>query len=490
MKRTISVTALILAAAMFAGCGSTGENNPEVTTSQGETTAADTGYVYPYPAEGYGGEEFGIMNMADMYTMHCQILRDEINGDVLDDAVFNRNKLIETKFDIVLRETLVTDTWELKTTAAEAQKSILAGDGEYDLMFIPIGGAAGLISDGAFHDLTKIGSIQLDRDWWYSSFNDAIMLGGKLYGAMGGAHLCIQDATRVIAFNSDMMTKLGLEMPYDTVRAGKWTLDVFNEYLTKAANLNGDNSAAWLKDGKTVYGFSNNQNAVVKFMQGFGENMVEVQNGKLVYTAGSERFYDCIAKLAKVLTTGDAKAINAPNGDDSVADDGNPGYLYVFTSQRALFSDAEVNKFQGFRTLNFEYGIVPYPKYDENQEGYACNTWQGAPAAFIPVTAEDPEKVGLILDALAYEGEKSVTPAFRDYTVERKGLRNDESIEMLGLITSNIIPVYYTIYAIDSTIFTQAGEDVWTGTTSTASTAASVKSTIDTQIKEVMEKWQ
>ena len=29
-----------------------------MTTSQGETTAADTGYVYPYPAEGYGGEEY------------------------------------------------------------------------------------------------------------------------------------------------------------------------------------------------------------------------------------------------------------------------------------------------------------------------------------------------------------------------------------------------------------------------------------------------
>ena len=58
MKRTISVTALILAAAMFAGCGSTGGNNPEVTTSQGETTVADTGYVYPYPAEGYGGENY------------------------------------------------------------------------------------------------------------------------------------------------------------------------------------------------------------------------------------------------------------------------------------------------------------------------------------------------------------------------------------------------------------------------------------------------
>ncbi len=137
------------------------------------------------------------------------------------------------------------------------------------------------------------------------------------------------------------------------------------------------------------------------------------------------------------------------NGDDSVSDDGNPGYLYVFTSQRALFSYAEINKLQGFRMLDFEYGIVPLPKYDKNQENYISNTWNGVPAACIPTTAADPEMVGLIVDAMAYEGNKTVVPAFRNYTVEQKGLRNSDSIEMLDIITKNVIPVYTSVFAIN-----------------------------------------
>lgn len=491
MKKSKSAIALLILAALLAGCGQTPQSGGETTdsASDAESSAEVTEYSYPYPDTGYDGEEFGILNMADMYKMHCGILRDELTGDVLDDAVFNRNKLIETKFDIKLNETLVTDTWELKTTAATAQKSILAGDNEFDVMFLPMKGAIGLITDGAFLDLETVPTVQLDQPWWYDSYNSAIELEGRLYGAMGGAHLCIHDATRLIAFNADMMERLGLEAPYDTVREGKWTLDALNVYLSAAANLNGDDSAAWKKDGKTIYGYSNNQNGVIKFLQGCGENIVEVRNGKLTYTAGTERFYDCISKLSKVFTTSDAKGINAPNGDDSRDDDGNPGYIYVFTSGRALFSDCEVAKFQGYRTLDFEYGIVPYPKYDEGQKEYYCNTWEGSPAAFIPVTSTDSQKVGLILDAMAYEGEKTVVPAFRDYAVEQKGLRNDDSIEMLSIISKNIIPMYFSIFGLDDTISKQAGEDVWTGSTSISSKVASSEPKLTAEMAEIMEKW-
>ena len=491
MKKIRSAAALLIFAAMLAGCGQTPSSGSETTdvTAPSDTTEEVTEYAYPYPDTGYGGEEFGILNMADMYTMHCGILRDELNGDVLNDAVFNRNKLIETKFDITLNETLVTDNWELKTTAATAQKSILAGDNEFAVMFLPIKGAIGLITDGAFLDLETVPTVQLDQPWWYDSFNRAIELGGKLYGAMGGAHLCIHDATRVLSFNDDMMERLGLDAPYDLVREGKWTLDAMNTYLTAAANLNGDDSAAWKKDGKVVYGYSNNQNGIIKFLQGCGENIVEVKDGKLTYTAGTERFYDCVSKLSKIFTTSDAKGINAPNGDDWKDDDGNPGYIYVFTSGRALFSGCEVNKFQGFRKLDFEYGIVPYPKYDEAQKTYFCDTWEGSPAAFIPVTSADAEKAGLILDAMAYEGEKTAVPAFRDYAVEQKGLRNEDSIEMLAIATRNIIPVYYSIFGIDSSIADQAGTDVWTGTASISSKVASSETKIAAQIAEIMEKW-
>ena len=132
---------------------------------------------------------------------------------------------------------------------------------------------------------------------------------------------------------------------------------------------------------------------------------------------------------------------------------------------------------------------MPYPKYDEAQKTYFCNTWEGSPAAFIPVTSADAEKAGLILDARAYEGEKTAVPAFRDYAVEQKGLRNEDSIEMLAIVTRNIIPVYYSIFGIDSSIADQAGTDVWTGTASMSSKVASSETKIAAQIAEIMEKW-
>ncbi len=91
---------------------------------------------------------------------------------------------------------------------------------------------------------------------------------------------------------------------------------------------------------------------------------------------------------------------------------------------------------------------------------------------------------------MAYEGNKTVVPAFRNYTVEQKGLRNSDSIEMLDIITKNVIPVYTSVFAINEPIMTQVGTDVWDGQNSTASTTASVEATIKLQIEYIMEIYQ
>ncbi len=493
MKNTrICSIALLTAmlASQLAACGGSGATSDGTTAaSTDETTPAETSFVYPYPETGYGGEEFSFLNIEDLYLMHCELLRDEQTGDVLDDAMYNRNKRIEERFDITFKETLVTETWEFLGAKTEAQKSILAGDDAYDIMFMPIAGTAAMVIDGAFVDLTTLDNLNLSEKWWYSGYNEQMSINGKLYGAMGGAHLAVHDALRILAFNSDMMEDLKLDEPYDLVREGKWTLDAFNEYISTAANLNGADTAGWLKDGKTVYGFSNNQNSIFNFTYGANEQYVILKDNKLSFECGSERFFDVIAKLKTILTTSDAKGINAPNGDDMLPDDGNPGYLYIFTSGRCLFSFAEVNKLQRFRSLDFEYGIVPFPKYDENQQNYVTTSYQGAPAAYIPVTSPDPEKVAYVLDAMAYEGEQMIVPSFREYTVEQKGLRNEDSIEMLQILTDTATPLCYAIFGISGSILDAVGTDVWTGTDDTASAIATSKSSIEEEIKKIMEEW-
>ncbi|MCQ2432322.1 MAG: hypothetical protein MJ175_06950 [Clostridia bacterium] len=354
-------------------------------------------------------------------------------------------------------------------------------------MYIPLSASSSMISENMFYNLREIDTIQLSEPWWYSTFNDPITINDALYGAMGGAHIMVQDGIRVLAFNYRMMENLDLEKPYDMVREGKWTLDKFNEYLAAAGNLNGDASPAWNNNGKAVYGYSHNQTNLQNFFHGCGEFIVENKGGTLVYSNGSDHMYKVIDKLSEIFTTADCKTYSGMPGDDMDIEGG--GYLYVFKTGRALFGQAEVCKFQGFRDLPFDFGVVPFPKYDESQENYSANSYPSAPAAFIPVTSQDPKHAGLILDAMAYEGERTVLPIFRELSVEQKGLRNDDSIEMLEIISDNLIPLYSIIYNIGTDFLDSISNEVWDKKGAAASIVAKNEDKIKKQIDKVLTAW-
>ncbi|MBE6611081.1 MAG: hypothetical protein E7632_01200 [Ruminococcaceae bacterium] len=492
MKRTANLTTtLLLLTALLASCGGTSTTTDTTDTTAsagGDTTAAEAEYVYPYPTTGYGGEEFVILNMDDMWNMHSVMSREESTGEALDDAIYDRNRLIEEKFDITLKEEILTETWEFLTVPGAIRTSVMSGDDAYDVCYVPLAGSSGLIADGCFYDLLEIDTIQLDKPWWYKSFNDAITIGGKLYGAAGGSNLLIHDGTRIMAFNYDLMDSLKLEKPYDLVREGKWTLDALNSYLTAAASLNGDASYAWNQEGKCTYGYSHNQENLISFIFGCGEIFFTKDGGDLVFKGANERFYNVFDKLSTVITTADGKVLRGEADDDM--DPVIGGYIYAFKTGRSLFGMAEVNKFQVFRDLTFDYGVVPYPKYDEKQDRYYSNTWEGATSAFIPVTNLEYEKAAHILDAMAYEGEKSVIPTFRHISVEQKGLRNDDSIEMLGIVTDSLVPLYHNIFNVGTTMLNDLNLAVWDRTGAFASVVAANESTINTELEKIMENWQ
>ena len=433
MKKRITVALL---AALILSSVSCGGETPDVTD---ETTPADTTTeaVDEYKYENnYGGRDFNILGTIDIYSMHMEFDRDEQNGEALNDAIYNRNRLVEQKLNIKINETKVDKAGAINKTVAEyIRQSVEADDYLYDLTFIAPPVCAPYVRDGYFYDLKDYEGFQLDREWYNHSYNSDMELGGKLYYGMSDATVGLTDGLWVLFFNEDMTEKLGLEKPYDLVREGKWTLDRLKEYLAAAANLNGDDDFNWDQNGKAVYGLSMMPYCNYYFLRSFGEKMVENKNDELVFTAGSEHFMNAVDKLY---------AINDPTlgllhkSEASDFDLAGGGYITAFMNQRALFLTSEVSKSQNFRDLNFMYGMIPFPKLDETQEKYATNVYQGALAFSIPVSCKTPEETAVIFDALAYEGKKSVVPVYRSVTVEQKGLRNEDSIEMLGIVTESV----------------------------------------------------
>ena len=50
-----------------------------------------------------------MLNMDDIYNMHSVMSREEATGEALDDAIYNRNRLIEEKFDIEIEDADIHD---------------------------------------------------------------------------------------------------------------------------------------------------------------------------------------------------------------------------------------------------------------------------------------------------------------------------------------------------------------------------------------------
>lgn len=489
--KALFISILVALSTTLPACGNndsnTGSDTTSLPSSNSEIDNNTTEYSYPYPATGFGGEEFNILNTSDMWTMHCVIDREEATGDALDDAIFNRNTKIEDKFGIVINETLTDNDYLYGNLLNVARNSILSGEDEYDVMYLPMHLISAMATEGSFVNLLDVNTIQLDKSWWNKSFNDKMIINGALFGAYGSSNLMVQDGVRVLSFNQDMMENLGLELPYDLVREGKWTLDKLNEYITKGSSLNGDDSAAWNKDGKVIYGLTNHGSQMLYYTVGCGEFNIENIDGKITNTMGSQRWFDVISKISNIFTVDDAKFIPGENGNDRDPDKG--GYIYMFMNQRTLFGVSEVNKFQSYRALDFDYGVVPFPKYDENQDKYYSNVYEGATGAFIPITSNDPNKVGLILDAMSYEGEKMVVPVFREIAVESKGLRNEDSIEMLGIIMDSIVPRIGRIFDLDTKLQDALNTDIIQKNNTAASIYATYKDSINAQIDKIMSTW-
>ena len=139
MKKNLSICLLIAMLASLASCG--GDAPAADTTASGETTpaattAAETEPPYPeYDLDG-GGRTFRMYYFDAVATfgwsseIPCDIEEAEITGDLLSDAVYNRNRKVEELFNISFEALPAKNEFH-----ATLRTSVMSGAGEYDAVF-------------------------------------------------------------------------------------------------------------------------------------------------------------------------------------------------------------------------------------------------------------------------------------------------------------------------------------------------------------------
>jgi len=460
------LTLMFLCAAVTAcGDGKTPDSNTGNTDSAGGerqngesndagSSDANTGGEDNYPDIDGKGKDLLILNPINDWGFYCYMDFEEVPGDVLDSAIYNRNRFIEEKFNINLKIEEI-DMW---VVYRDFRLRLMSDLDVWDLAYMPgsvwdrskqqvIGNLA---TEGLVADMNAVSSINLDGEWWNQTTKQESMINGKLFFAENDLHIMTLQSMSCVYFNKTMIANLGLELPYEMVKAGTWTFDRLLDYQKAGSTLNGAERFSSSANNPSIYGLTASEGVAGALIMGAKEKFVVMDANRYPQLAvGGERFMNVVDKLHELL--------NGPVG--LYCHGNNPGNesdcTTIFRNSKSITLLGELRfATESLRGMEDDYGIAPMPKYDENQDGYYNLRFHLIPLAVIPISSENPEFAGTVLDALAYKSYKDVTPVLFDISVSNKGLRDEDSIDMLQIVRGSGSFCTGMIYGWTTDLFT------------------------------------
>ena len=432
MKKTLSAAlALLLLASAFASCSEGNQDNADPSAPvqtdaspsanlETEPETEDPGLVDNLPEEHYDGYNFRIAHFGGE-----EVNIEEETGEALNDAIFRRNQAMDERFDILL-EGVEYDDYNKATEAVKA--AVTAGTNDFDAAFLHMVSASTAASGGYFYDLDQLEHVDPTKPWWDTDCVDAFTVAGhmKLLCGMPLPNAMLRSSC--LAFNKNRFVEYSLDAPYATVDAGEWTLDAMYDLIKDATtDLNGDGV---IEETSDFYGLTSwYLDSPYSFYYGAGGKIVTKDaDGKPVLNLDLElntHIYDQIYKVVRVSNSNYHTDINTY----SMAYD-------TFLEGRALFCEASLTHFKGekWREMEDDYGVVPMPKLDTNQEKHMSFVNGAVSMLTVPMTIEDPERTGVLVEGLAVESYRNIREALFEVTAKSKSARDEDSTRMMDLV--------------------------------------------------------
>lgn len=356
---------------------------------------------------------------------------EELNSEIINDAVYNRNAAIEQKYNFTIKSVVSpADQYE------QAQASIISQDGAFDLIIADGQICAQLAQNGYLIDLNSIKDLDLSQDWWDQNANSDLSIGDKLYFTTGDLSISAADATWVTTFNKSVLQEFSIESPYTLVDNNEWT---FEKLLSLAKDVTADIDGDGAMTENDRYGYIYEPFNNYALFSAFGNSISSKdEDGYPVLSVFTDHSVSSFELIQKVSDDRDNYFINW-----------STDCYKVFSDNRALFGATTILTVRlTYKEMESDYGILPMPKYDENQDRYYDIVNASTCSSFycIPTSAADPEKTGYALSALCHDSKTTLRPAYYELALERRSMRDEDSVRMLDIILDSRCYDIATIY--------------------------------------------
>ncbi len=446
MKNLSRAVAVFVLAAMliltFASCSDKTEGD-ETTTSGFETgSPIGTDAETTTPKQDnlpdgldYGQQEIRIISR-DSDWVRGEIYIGEITGDLINDAVYNRDVAVEDRLNVKIKSYEIAGVDNYAVSNA-VRNSVKAGTDDYDILANSVYSTIMYTAENIFRNLYDCEYLELTQPYWSQGFNQAASFGDGQYMCTGSVALTLYRYMFVTFFNKNMMAASSMENMYEVVDSGRWTLDY---QYTVASNFYQDLNGNGTADIADRYGFLTTNLAYIDPYWSSCKLPILTKDADnyYVYSLDTDRMVSAVDKILKLwyncagsfIVESVSDAANQIAGASALAE----GRAAMVTLRLVSVESDEL------RNMTDSYGIIPIPKLDEVQDEYYTFLHDQFTAFGIVSTVSDEklDMMGTFLEAIASESFKTVTPTYYEIALKSKYVNDEESGKMLDLIYNSI----------------------------------------------------
>ena len=424
MKNILRIAILLLLVVSMLLTVSCDKEPPPTNDNGGENATTENGNVLPFPKTDYKSE-------LSIYYIDWGLYQ---NFFFSEDTITDMNKAIYQRADLVF-DYLGVDVVGFKgsagglTYASEISNQVLGGTDTHQLVLTHCyQGLTTLIANGCLKDFNELDLISLDADYWNSELMESVEVQGSAY--LGSSDFLIKDPN-VIFFNKDVHADYTqLENPYKLVEDKKWTLD---KMFQMAAQVDVVIEGAVADRTYGIVGKADWQ--AVAFADAADCNWVVDNGGYLELNMGpaNERYLNVFEKIEESASQNWFGLYGKQSAEELTIASCKTLFSYE-SLQQAYKYKAKTEDSDG---TEVNFGILPYPKYNEQQENYRSLNWSGFMC--VPKSVQNLEMVQKAMEALAFFSADTTTVAYYEKLLGARLADKPEDAKMLDVIFDGIV---------------------------------------------------
>ena len=445
MKKSIRIIAIftlfLMCIGLFAACAKDSDENAETTPLNNQTDETpntdglydSNGFLKDSLPDGLNfNKTVRILYWSDVERP--EFVFDQITGDNIGDAIIERNNRISTRLGVELE--FIGEPGNNSNRASfvkRVQTTFASGMQEWDIVGTYSRTAGMMAVGGYFADLNLIEDSYIDttKPWWPDSIIDTMGVGDALYYISGDASTNTLHFMYTIYYNKELINAYGLTDPTEFVLNKTWTLDKLIE-MTSGVYEDKDNTG-FVSEGD-FYGFTTIYYGVDAFYTGSNLKLVERTGDENLIKISddyySEKAINLVDKLGKWLTTNDCYVSRS---GDAV------NFAVPFVNGNALFMQNRVYVADnlhgsGLNNVEWEYGLVPTPMYDLNQENYITVIGNPFTLYGIMVDCKDKTIMTAVIECWGSEAYRLTTPQLFEVNMKYRYVQDDIYVQMFDIL--------------------------------------------------------